>query len=64
MDSMYDQLLAKDKKMSHMEIKLKEYKHMIQVLRKEKQDMENNYESKLSSLQPEEVPPNIAVVKE
>ena len=37
---------------------------MIQVLRKEKQDIENNYESKLSSMQPEEVPPNLTVIKE
>jgi hypothetical protein len=37
---------------------------MIQVLRKEKQDMENNYESKLNSLQSEEVPLNPTVIKE
>lgn len=54
MDGMYEQLLGKDKKISHMEIKLKEYKYKIQLLRKEKQDIENTYEHKLSHLQPEE----------
>ena len=51
MDNMYEQLLGKDKKMSQMEIKLKDYKYRIQVLRKEKQDLENSYENKLSVLQ-------------
>lgn len=50
---MYEQLLAKDKKISQMEIKLKEYKYKIQLLRKEKQEIENTYEHKLSNLQPE-----------
>lgn len=54
MDGMYEQLLAKDKKISQMEIKLKEYKYRIQLLRKEKQEIENTYENKLSNLQPEE----------
>lgn len=53
MDGMYEQLLAKDKKISQMEIKLKEYKYKIQLLRKEKQEIENTYEHKLSNLQPE-----------
>ena len=35
-----------------METKLKEYKYKIQVLRKEKQDIENTYENKISSMQP------------
>ena len=54
MDKMYEQMLTKDKKISHMEIKLKEYKYRIQVLRKEKQEMEHNYEDKINNLQPEE----------
>jgi hypothetical protein len=37
-----------------MEIKLKDYKYRIQVLRKEKQDLENTYENKLNSMQPED----------
>ena len=37
-----------------MEVKLRDYKYRIQVLRKEKQDLENTYENKLSSLQPEQ----------
>jgi len=36
MDNMYEQNINKDKKISQMEIKLKEYKYLIQVLRKEK----------------------------
>ena len=39
MDSMYEQLLSKDKKIVHMETKLKEYKYIIQVQKKEKQEL-------------------------
>ena len=42
-----------------MEVKLRDYKYRIQVLRKEKQDLENTYENKLSSIQPED--PNIRI---
>lgn len=51
----YEQNLSKDKKISQMEIKLKDYKYRIQVLRKEKHDIENTYEHKLSTLQPEDL---------
>ena len=54
LEGYYEQLIAKDKKISQMEVRLKDYKYRIQVLRKEKQDLESTYENKLSSFQPEE----------
>lgn len=51
LEGYYEQLLAKDKKISQMEIKLKDYKYRIQVLRKEKQDLQHTYQNKLSHLQ-------------
>lgn len=45
---MYEQLLAKDKKIVHMETKLKEYKYIIQVQKKEKQELEEAYEKSLA----------------
>lgn len=48
MDAMYEQLLAKDKKIVHMETKLKEYKYIIQVQKKEKQELEEAYEKALA----------------
>ena len=46
--------MAKDKKISQMEVKLRDYKYRIQVLRKEKQDLENTYEHKFNHMQPED----------
>lgn len=57
-------MLAKDKKISQMEIRLKDYKYRIQVLRKEKQDLESTYENKLSNLQPEEPAQPILSIRE
>ena len=37
-----------------MEVKLRDYKYRIQVLRKEKQDLENTYEHKFNHMQPED----------
>ena len=37
-----------------MEVKLRDYKYRIQVLRKEKQDLENTYQNKLHILVPED----------
>jgi hypothetical protein len=56
-------LIAKDKKISQMEVRLKDYKYRIQVLRKEKQDLESTYENKLSSLQPEEQPQPVLSIR-
>jgi hypothetical protein len=50
MDNMYEQLLAKEKKNTHMETKLKEYKYMIQLLKKEKHDLEKTYENKINDM--------------
>ena len=55
MDNMYEQLLSKDKKIVHMETKLKEYKYIIQVQKKEKQEIEESYERTINSLKPTEI---------
>jgi uncharacterized protein YlbG (UPF0298 family) len=52
---MYEQLLSKDKKIVHMETKLKEYKYIIQVQKKEKQEIEESYERTINSLKPNEM---------
>lgn len=35
--------MHKDKKINYMEMKLKEYKHLIQSLKKEKEEVEKSY---------------------
>lgn len=49
MDNMYEQLLSKDKKIVHMETKLKEYKYIIQVQKKEKHQLEESLDKAINS---------------
>ena len=49
MDNMYEQLLSKDKKIVHMETKLKEYKYIIQVQKKEKHELEESLDKAINS---------------
>lgn len=50
MDSMYQQLVMKEKMNVCLQAKLKEYKNMIQDLRKEKNDIEETYEDKIKEM--------------
>lgn len=55
MDNMYEQLLSKDKKIVHMETKLKEYKYIIQVQKKEKHELEVSLDKAINSANPVEI---------
>lgn len=52
MDNMYEQLLSKDKKIVHMETKLKEYKYIIQVQKKEKHELEESLDKAINNAKP------------
>lgn len=51
LDEMYEKKMIQDGKTVHMEKKLKEYKHLIQYLKKEKVELERTFESKIKGFE-------------
>lgn len=51
MDDMYEKKMIQDGKIVQMEKKLKEYKHHIQYLKKEKIEMERTFENKIKGFE-------------
>lgn len=51
LDAMYQEKIQQDGKILQMQKKLKEYKHLIQYLKKEKIELEKTFETKIKNME-------------